>query len=159
MNQINEQVKEMNGIIGIKNMEITGKDRLLQQKEIELQQKKFELMEKDKIIEELTNRLSSFSPDARMCTVKEFPDQVFVNREASMIVILKNSYGKLIGNNEDSLNIVIRNQHSLQEKIFSYNIKEIQNGCYHVSFTIKKKGSYSFTVLVHDINIHDFPRR
>ena len=94
-----------------------------------------------------------------MCTVKEFPDQVFMNKEASMIVTLKNNSEKLVGNNEDSLSIVIRNQNALQEKKFSYNIREIQKGYYSVSFTIKKVGTYSFSVLVHGTEIHDFPLR
>ena len=137
MNEKDEEIKKKNEIIGSKNMQ---------------------LEQKDKKIEELTKQLLSFLPDPHMCTVKEFPDRVFVNKEASMIVTLKNNYGKLIGINEDSLNIVIRNQNTLQEKKISYNIRETQKGCY-VSFTIKKMGNYSFSVLVRGTDIHDFPRR
>ena len=149
---MNEKDEEIKRVIANKNKELAEKDRLLKQKDIELKEKEME-------IEKLTKHLLSFLPDAHMCTVKEFPNQVFVNKEAFMIVTLKNNHGKLIGNTDNSLNIVIRNQNALQEKIFSCDIREIQNGFYSVSFIIKRMGSYSCSVLVRGTNIHDFPRR
>ena len=151
MDEKDAEIKKRNKII-------TEKDRLLQEKELELQQKDFQLEQKDRKIEELTRKLGLL-PNAHMCTVKEFPNQVLVNKEASIEVILKNIHGKLISNNEDSLSIDIRNQNVLQEKIFSFNIREKRNGCYNVSFTIKMAGTYSFSVLVCGVEIPDVPRR
>ena len=152
MHDKDEEIKQRNKDLAKSNMELRRKDKVIHEKDIALKQK-------DKEIEELTRKLLSFFPVAHMCTVENFPSQVYVNIEASMVVTLKNSNEEYISTNKDSLSITVRSQNVLQEKIFSFNISELQKGRYNVSFIIKRSGCYSFSVLVGGKDIREFPRK
>ena len=159
MEELKVKEEQWNKDVARKNIEIRQRDKALEQKEIELQKIKLESQQKDKEIEELTNLLLHFLPDARMCKVEDFPNQMFTNKEAVMTVTLKNSKGKPISNNRDSLSIIVKNQIGALEKTFLFNVTELQNGCYNVCFIIKRAGYYSFSVRVRNEDIHGFPCR
>ena len=154
-----KEIRLRNKDLAERNMELRQKDQVIHEKDTALLQKDLELKQKDKKIEELARQLLSFLPVAHMCTVENFPSQVYVNEEASMVVTLKNSNEEYISTNKDSLSITVRSQNVLQEKIFSFNISKLQKGRYNVSFIIKRSGCYSFSVLIGGKDIHEFPRK
>ena len=149
------EIKQRNDI-NKKNVEIKQKDKALERKEAELQQLKLKCQQKDKEIERLNNLLLNFLPDAHMCKV-DFPNPVFTNKEAVMIVTLKNSNGNFVSSVGYCLSIFVKNQNGVQEKkIPSSNITEIQ-GHYNVSFILERTGHYSFSVRVHNEDIRGSP--
>ena len=159
-----KEIRERNQDVAKRNMElkrkditISEKDKIISEKDRIISEKDKELKQKDKKIEELTRQLLSSFPDAHMCTVEEFPDKVYVNKEESMVVTLKNCHGKLMNNCRDCLSITVRNQNVLQPKVISFSITELQNGHYNVSFIITKIGCYWFSILVDGKDILNFP--
>lgn len=142
-----------------RNKDVANLLSQLKQKDEEINKQKIELIRKDKKIGELQNQLQTFLPAAQLCTVKEFPNQVFANKDESFVIMVKNCYGKNISNCKDYLGITIINQNGTQEKKVSFSINESESGHYNVSFVIKRIGDYVFSVLVNGCDIHDFPQK
>ena len=96
-------------------------------------------------------------PDVKFCSVADVPKTVVVNTKTSFKVVMKDNEGYTVSNCKDKLTIELRSAISSMSKNVPADVRELTDGVYEVSLSVKSYGEYYLKIMVCGVDIPGTP--
>lgn len=122
--------------------------QFLETKLLEIPVKQFE-----SICSEIVNL--GIYPDAAMCSIVNCPKVVVVDSKTTIIVVVKDKEGYTITNYADKLTVELR--HISIRRNIQIDVKELEDGTYELSYTLKFSGDYYLKIKICEVDIPGTP--
>ena len=95
------------------------------------------------------------SPDAKFCSVTDVPKTVVVNTKTTLKVVMKDKEGYTVSNCKDKLTVELK--HASIKRNVPVDVRELADGVYEVSFSLKSYGDYYLKIMVCGVDIPGTP--
>ena len=96
-------------------------------------------------------------PVAKFCSVADVPKIVVVNTKTTLKVVMKDNEGYTVSNCKDKLTIELRSAVSSMSRNVPADVRELTDGVYEVSLSVKSYGEYYLKVMVCGVDIPGTP--
>ena len=109
--------------------------------------------------ESLCARIASLGvcPVAKFCSVADVPNTVVVNTKTTLKVVMKDNEGYAVSNCKDKLTVELRFATSSMSRNVPTDVRELTDGVYEVSLSLKSYGEYYLKIMVCGVDIPGTP--